>query len=352
MYQWASLAAAVALLANGAAGQGNMLRFACSQLVVDRVDPLVNPGIRYTPHLHQIVGGNSFNLTMTPVEYDLAKRSTCTSCSFTQDKSNYWTAVMFFKHKNGSYIRVPQVGNGGPQGKLINDGGLDVYYMQRSSGKVTAFKKGFRMLAGAAANSDSSKVRKGDICHRCWTSPNEATFVGGAPCSGSDTVDIPNDPKCKMIRQTIIFPTCWDGVNLDSPDHTSHVAYGQGSGSNGGGNCPTTHPVRLPQVMYELMWNVTTFADKSMWPSDNKPFVYSMNLGGPAAHGDYVFGWEGDSLQKAMDNKCDLDKDCKAAGLTKQQPATYNACKKKQQAVEDVNGWLKEMPVGDKAIKA
>lgn len=46
---------------------------------------------------------------------------------------------MFFKHKNGSYIRVPQVGNGGPQGRLVNKGGLDVYYIPR--GKVTAFKK-------------------------------------------------------------------------------------------------------------------------------------------------------------------------------------------------------------------
>ena len=138
MHQWASLAAAVALLANGAAAQGNMLRFACSQLVVDRVDPLVNPGLRYTPHLHQIVGGNSFNLTMTPVDYDLSKRSTCTSCSFNQDKSNYWTAVMFFKSKNGTYHRVPQVGNGGPQGALVNNGGLDIYYIP--SGKVTAFK--------------------------------------------------------------------------------------------------------------------------------------------------------------------------------------------------------------------
>ncbi|KAF2022308.1 hypothetical protein BU24DRAFT_363508 [Aaosphaeria arxii CBS 175.79] len=347
--QWATLAAA-ALFAQNVAAQGQMLRFACSQLVVERTDPLVNPGMKYTPHLHQIVGGDAFNVTMDP-SVDYAKTSKCTSCSFTQDKSNYWTAVMFFKHRNGSYIRVPQVGNGGPQGKLINDGGLDVYYMK--SGKVTAFKKGFRMLAGVATNTDGSKVRKGDICHRCWTSPNEGTFVGAQPCSGSDTVDIPSSTSCKMIRQTIIFPNCWDGKNLDSPDHQSHVAYGQGSGATGGGACPSSHPVKVPQVMYELMWNVTTFADQSQWPSDgSKPFVYSMNLGGPAAHGDYVFGWEGDSLQLAMDKNCDLNKACPAAGLTAQQPAQYNACKKKQQAVEDVDGWLKEMPVGEKAIKA
>ena len=32
--------------------------------------------------------------------------------------------------------------------------------------------------------------------------------------------------------------------------------------------------------MYELMWNVTTFADKSIWPADgSNPFMYSMNIG-------------------------------------------------------------------------
>ncbi|KAK0710793.1 hypothetical protein B0H67DRAFT_492988 [Lasiosphaeris hirsuta] len=347
MVQWTSLAAA-ALLANGAAAQ-NMLRFACSQLVVDRVDPLVNPGVRYTPHLHQIVGGNSFNLTMEPVAHDLAEKSTCTSCSFVQDLSNYWTAVMFFKAKNGSYTRVPQTGNGGPQGTLVNKGGLDIYYIP--SGKVTAFKPGFRMIAGNAGNTEDSKVSKGNICHRCWTATNENTFIGGAPCSGSDTVAIPNDIKCKMIRQTIIFPTCWDGKNLDSPDHKSHVTY-SGSGASGGGNCPSTHPVKLPQVMYELMWNVSTFSDKSIWPDSGPAFTYSMNLGGSAAHGDYVFGWKGDSLQKAMDKNCNLNKDCPAAGLTYQPPEKYNNCNVKQQAPEAVDGWLKAMPMGEMAIKA
>jgi hypothetical protein len=345
MRQTTSLA--TALLATGAAAQ-NMLRFACSQLVVDRVDPLVNPGQRYTPHLHQIVGGNSFNLTMEPVKYDLAERSTCTSCSFVQDLSNYWTAVMFFKHKNGSYIRVPQTGNGGPQGKLINDGGLDIYYIP--SGKVTAFKPGFRMIAGNAGNTDDSKVTKGNICHRCWNAPNEDRFVGGAPCSGSDTVAIPGRKECQMIRQTLIFPTCWDGKNLDSPDHQSHMKY-SGTGASGGGSCPSSHPVKVPQVMYELMWDLRQIP-ADWWPTSGNPLQYSMNLGGSAAHGDYVFGWKGDSLQKAMDKNCNLNKDCPAAGLTYQAPEKYNACKIKQQAPEDVDGFIAAMPMGERAIKA
>ena len=30
-----------------------------------------------------------------------------------------------------------------------------------------------------------------------------------------------------------MFPQCWDGVNLDAPDHKSHMAYGWGQGANG-----------------------------------------------------------------------------------------------------------------------
>jgi hypothetical protein len=288
---------------------------------------------------------------MEPGKYDMAARSTCTSCSFKEDLSNYWTAVMFFKARNGTYKRIPQVGNGGPQGQLVNNGGLDVYYIP--SGKVTAFAPGFRMVAGDAANTAAAKVSKGNICHRCWKSTNDNQFTGGAPCTGADTVDIPYDMSCKMIRQTIIFPHCWDGKNLDSADHKSHMSYGGGAGASGGGNCPSTHPVKVPQIMYELMWNISTFMDRSQFPADgSNPFVYSMNLGGPAAHGDYVFGWKGDSLQQAMDKRCNLNRDCPSAGLHAQQPDVYNACNIPQQAPEEVDGWLAELPMGSAAIKA
>jgi hypothetical protein len=343
------IAALIALAANVAVGQFNMLRFPCSQLVVERTDPLVFPGDTYTPHVHQIVGGNSFQPNM-PTTHDLPGRSSCTSCSYTQDKSNYWTAAMYFHHRNGSYHRARQVGNGGPQGSLNQQGGITMYYIP--SGKVTAFAKGFRMLTGDAVNTDPNRVDRTSICHRCWTSSSENNFIGGAPCTGSDTVDIPADPSCKMIRQTIIFPTCWDGKNIDSANHKSHVAYSQGGGgANGGGSCPSTHPVRLPQIMYEIMWNVTEFSDRNMWPTDgSRPFVYAMGLGGSAAHGDYLFGWEGDSLQKAMDNGCNLNQNCPAAGLTVAQPNVYNGCKVGQAAPEQVDGWVSRLPQGSSVL--
>lgn len=72
--------------------------------------------------------------------------------------------------------------------------------------------------------------------------------------------------------------SCWDGKNLDSPDHRSHVAYPASGSFESTGPCPATHPVRLPQVMYEVMWDTREFNDLFDWSDDgSQPFVYSMN---------------------------------------------------------------------------
>jgi hypothetical protein len=115
------------------------LRFGCSTLTVQRLDPLVEPGNVPSAHLHQIVGGNAFNATM---EGDVGERGTCTTCTFTEDFSNYWTAVMFFKHPNGTYQRVPIMQNTALPTPI--NGGMTVYYTQQdfsSNGnqKITAF---------------------------------------------------------------------------------------------------------------------------------------------------------------------------------------------------------------------
>ena len=103
------------LLAGGSLAQ-SMIRFGCSQLVIERLDPLVSPGALPSPHVHQIVGGNSFNATMDPANHDLVRDSSCTSCTFSEDFSNYWTAVLYFRARNGTFKRVPQFQNVGLRG--------------------------------------------------------------------------------------------------------------------------------------------------------------------------------------------------------------------------------------------
>lgn len=125
-----------ALLAQDVVAQ-QMLRFSCSKLTIERLDPLVEPGNLPSAHMHQVGGGNSFRASMTPVNFDPVKESTCTSCSFSEDFSNYWTANLFFRARNGTLKRVPQLVNMG----LKADGGLTVYYIPPYDGKsnVTAF---------------------------------------------------------------------------------------------------------------------------------------------------------------------------------------------------------------------
>jgi hypothetical protein len=77
--------------------------------------------------MHQIVGGNSFNATMTPEVFDPAQESTCTTCDFAEDFSNYWTANLYFKARNGTYKRVQQMVNLGLKGRE----GVTVYYIPR-----------------------------------------------------------------------------------------------------------------------------------------------------------------------------------------------------------------------------
>lgn len=89
-------------------GSTTMLRFGCAQVVIDRLDPLVNPGQIPSTHVHQIVGGNAFNASMT--SSDVSTAATCTTCEFSEDFSNYWTANLYFKADNGTYKRVPQGG--------------------------------------------------------------------------------------------------------------------------------------------------------------------------------------------------------------------------------------------------
>lgn len=92
----------------GGAGGLTMLRFGCPQVVIDRLDPLVNPGQVPSPHVHQIVGGNAFNASMAKT--DVSAQASCTTCQFADNFSNYWTANVYFKARNGTFKRVPQGG--------------------------------------------------------------------------------------------------------------------------------------------------------------------------------------------------------------------------------------------------
>ncbi|KAF2714382.1 hypothetical protein K504DRAFT_420163 [Pleomassaria siparia CBS 279.74] len=328
------------LIAALAVPSNALVRFHCSQLVTQRLDPLVNPGQTPSSHVHQIVGGDSFNATMDPAK-DVPGEATCTSChSF----SNYWTAVLYFRHQNGSYKRVPQLGNN--QFRTAN-GGLTIYYMQdaiyqpNQTSKVTAFQPGFRMFIGDVAARTLEQAGKfRQLTYTCLD-----TFVTRSP----ELIAFPERKCAEGIMTSLRFPTCWDGKNLDSPDHASHMSYPETGTFESSGPCPATHPVRTAQVMYEVVWDTKPFHD--LWPADGRnPFVWSFgDATGYANHADYVFGWKGDALQKILDVPCHFATNCSEYGVKMQSIDKMNACTQKAVVKEDIDGWLQELPGGFQA---
>ena len=143
------------------------------------------------------------------------------------------------------------------------------------------------------------------------------------------------------------FPACWDGKSLDSPNHQDHMFSTTKGGFRPAGPCPPSHPIRVPQLAYETMWDTTEFAD--MWPNDgSQPFVWSYSDSkGYGTHADYVFGWKGDSLQRAMNNSC-MFHSCGSPGmqgiLKTQTVEEMNACGVESTVKEEVDGWLDHLP--------
>jgi hypothetical protein len=188
------------------------------------------------------------------------------------------------------------------------------------------------MLVGDPANRVQSKVPSG-LCFRCESNMQQNPF-GGAPCTGSDVKGFPKQACGGGWRITITFPSCWDGKNTDSPDHKSHIAYPATGTFESGGACPATHPVKIPQVMYEIIFDTRQFNSLADWSNGNKDFYWSFGDNtGYGIHGDYLFGWKGDALQKAMDNKCAGDA---CTPLQRQADAKAIACTKGQMAHEDI----------------
>jgi len=200
--------------------------------------------------------------------------------------------------------------------------------------KVTAFKPGFRMVVGNPAFRTREQARNyRQLTYTCMA--NQGT-------RSPEHISFPEEPCAVGIMANHRFPTCWDGKNLDSANHQDHVAYPMTGSFESGGPCPDTHPVRIPQLMYETVWDTSKFNDRSLWANNKQPFVWSSgDPTGFSTHADYVFGWKDDALQKHMDQHAYVS----ANTLTSQTNAQAAACAGKVYVEEKFDGCkLKGMP--------
>jgi hypothetical protein len=230
--------------------------------------------------------------------------------------------------KDGTFQPVPVVGDPSDRG-----GGMTIYYLQRpSNDNLTAFPAGFRMLAG-----DSSKRSGGT---------DLATQAISYNCLGAnkpETNSIPTYPCPYGLRAQVFFPACWDGTNLDSPDHKSHMSYPNSTNYNNG-PCPASHPIHTISLFYEVLYDTNMFA--SEYTSTSHPFVFANgDATGYGLHGDFLNGWDVKVLQKAIDTCTDASgqvEKCSAVTLFTRDEAA--ACQIPVTVAEKIDGTLSKLP--------
>ncbi|TPR06893.1 Eukaryotic initiation factor 4E family protein [Aspergillus niger] len=250
-------------------------------------------------HVHVVHGSGGFSMSSGETAL---KNADCTSCGVTQDKSAYWAPALYFMHENGD-------------AELVNEvGGMLAYYFLNGQ-NVTAFPENFRMIAGdpflrnfpwpvpdppksewSGNQSSQDALRQKALGFNCLN-------YNKSPEPSLGRHFLPNktflDEHCTDgVRFELMFPSCWNGKDVDSEDHRSHMAY---PSLVMDGVCPEGFETRLVSLFYETIWD--TYAFK------NKQGTFVLANGDPTGygyHGDFIYGWQYGFLQQAVDECTNL----------------------------------------------
>ena len=162
-----------------------------------RTDPLLNPTC-LSDHVHTFYGAK---LSVRPETTYADMRAAPENSGNTVDNmSLYWHPTVYRHDKTNGVYKQADIWFGSS------------YYVWET-GQATAFPNGFNMIAyGSQAKSRSTATCDGPSdCER-------------DDCTTSDDSFFPAN-ACSELEAKLVFPTCWDGVNLTSEDMMSHVSY-------------------------------------------------------------------------------------------------------------------------------
>jgi hypothetical protein len=231
-------------------------------------DPIVYPGQPGMSHMHTFYGNTSTDAYSTVHSLAAASPSSCGRGMGTSDLSAYWVPSLMKKNGDGTSSVVK------------HDLHTTVYYRRAGGGMgpgVQPFPVGLRMIAGSSMATSDQPQRLSIVQWTCG---------GGGP-KRPHIIACPAGPST-ALHASLFFPSCWDGVHLDSEDHKSHMAYAHRNGT-----CPAGHPVSLPQVNIQLDF-----------PGVYGGSDYYLASGGRySLHGDFFALWK-NRVQNALVASC------------------------------------------------
>jgi hypothetical protein len=103
-------------------------------------------------------------------------------------------------------------------------------------------------------------------------------------------IDLPPTFSNHPPPQNPNLRSCWNGRDVNSLNHQDHMYNTGKEDFAAAAPCPSSHPIRMPQIAYEMVWDTAQFSN--MWPKDgSNPFFLSYNDNkGYGTHADYLFG--------------------------------------------------------------
>ncbi len=233
-------------------------------------DPIVFPGKPGASHLHVFFGNTGANANSTAESLRTTGNSTCRGGI--ANRSAYWVPALI-DTKDGTPMVPADISTYYKNGNL--DGSV-----------IKPFPAGLRMIAGSPTASAPNPAGTYMARFKCIGGPNNQNGLYGAAIGNCDV-------GAKLISE-VFFPQCWDGVNLDSPDHKSHMAYTVTKKTAAGVSyraCPDTHKVPVAQVSFNVVYIVTEKDAPLRWRLASD--MYDKTLpGGYSSHADWWNGWD------------------------------------------------------------
>ncbi|KAB1934911.1 DUF1996 domain-containing protein [Micromonospora sp. ALFpr18c] len=208
-------------------------------------DPIVVPGLPGASHMHTFFGPKIDAFTTTD-----KLLSAKTTCNAPGDLSAYWTPEL---RKDGKAVPIKS---------------FRVYYGSRvkDPSTVKPFPPGLRMVEGDAKRQVDTPKNGGG--NQFWCAGSAET---GRSADGNWPVCAPGG---NLIFQ-LVFKDCWDGKNIDSPDHKSHM------GDPVNGVCTGKYPVAVPDLSF--MVNYQSLGGTGLSLASGKA---------SSMHGDFMNAWD------------------------------------------------------------
>jgi Flp pilus assembly protein TadG len=196
---------------------------------------ITSPGVTNAAHhTHDYVGNTSTDGNAT----DASLAAAGTTCRF-GDKSTYFWPVIRDITTEGTDADQPGGGADGNLGKIITPSAVSIQFRGNAQAKVVAMPRFLRIVTG-----DAKTITNGPANSRAhWT------------CSGTtnrfSATQYVLCPRGQLVQRVHDFAGCWNGTDLDSANHRTHVAFADSTT----GACPEGFKA-IPQLRITLSYRV------------------------------------------------------------------------------------------------